>query len=102
MSSRKNKPDVNTSTPNKKTRRKINIKPDEPRILDTIVDKISGLNPFNASTNEPQPQPQPQPQPDIPVTNKEFTCEDKKRCPSGYRCDKQAWRYAHLKRGLLF
>jgi hypothetical protein len=82
MSSRKNKPDVNTSTPNKKTRRKINIKPDEPRIMDTIVDKISVLNPFNASTNEPQPQP------DIPVTNKEFTCEDKKRCPSGYRCDK--------------
>ena len=82
MSSRKNKPDVNTSTPNKKTRRKINIKPDEPRIMDTIVDKISVLNPFNASTTEPQLQP------DIPVTNKEFTCEDKKRCPSGYRCDK--------------
>ena len=48
MSSRKIKPDVNTSTPNKKTRRKINIKPDEPRIMDTIVDKISVLNPFNA------------------------------------------------------
>ena len=80
MSSRKIKPDVNTSKPNKKTRRKINIKPDEPRILDTIVDKISGLNPFNESTNEPQP--------DIPVINHEHTCEDKKRCPSGYRCDK--------------
>jgi hypothetical protein len=85
MSSRKIKPDVNTSTPNKKTRRKINIKPDEPRILDTIVDKISVLNPFNASTNEPQSQPQAQAQ---PVTNHEYSCEDKKRCPSGYRCDK--------------
>ena len=81
MSSRKNKPDVNTSKKNKKTRRKINNKPDEPRILDNIVDKISVLNPFNTSTNEPQEQP------DIPVTNPEYTCEDKTRCPKGYRCD---------------
>jgi len=80
MASRKIKPDVNTSKPNNKTRRKINIKPDEPRILDTIVDKISVLNPFNASTDEPQPN--------LPVTNHEYTCEDKKRCPGGYRCNK--------------
>ena len=83
MSSRKIKPNVNTSKPNKKTRRKINIKPDEPRILDTIVDKISGVNPFNASTNESQTST------DISVTEQEHTCEDKKQCPKGYRCDKQ-------------
>ena len=81
MSSRKIKPNVNTSKPNKKTRRKINIKPDEPRILDTIVDKISGVNPLNVSTNESQPPTV------IPDIGYEHTCEDKKRCPHGYRCD---------------
>ena len=92
MSSRKIKPDVNTSKPNKKTRRKINIKPDEPRILDNIVDKISVLNPFNESINEQQSQP------DISSTQTEFTCEDKKRCPSGYRCntDKKCYKLTDI------
>ena len=81
MASRKIKSDVNTSKTNRKTRRKLTIKPDEPRILDNIVDKISALNPFNEPINESQSQP------DIPITLPEYTCEDKKRCPSGYRCD---------------
>ena len=78
MSSHKHKKPVIGTNSHNTTRRKLNIKPDAPRIVDSIVDKISALNPFGQSTPESTP---PQ------ITEPKYTCEDKKRCPSGYRCD---------------
>ena len=78
MSSRKHKKPVIGTKPHNTTRRKINIKPDAPRIVDSIVDKITTMNPIDLSTSESiSPQ----------ITETKYTCEDNKRCPSGYRCD---------------
>ena len=74
---------VSGSKTNNTTRRKVNKKKDvssetQP-ILNTIVNKISDLNPFSGSTDET-----------VSADNIEqaISCKDK-RCPSGYRCNKE-------------
>ena len=65
------------TSPANKTRRKLIIKePDT--IINSIVDSISSLNPFN--NNDEQNT-------SIPVEQNEIiTCNDR-RCPNGYRCN---------------
>jgi hypothetical protein len=85
---RKEQNDTSPST--NKTRRKLKIKPNNsPPIVDTIVNALSALNPFQTAPENGQAEPiqaaatVPGP---VPGPDANITCEDK-RCPVGYRCD---------------